>query len=141
MLTIILLLATFILALLGIIHLYWAFGGSWGGRVAVPSTTAGSPTFRPGRLATIVVAAALFAAAELLAMQADLLPQRFDETWTIWGCRMCAIVFGVRTIGDFRYVGLFRSVRGTAFAKYDARLFTPLCFLLCLAYIAALIAS
>ncbi|MWC27044.1 DUF3995 domain-containing protein [Paenibacillus sp. MMS18-CY102] len=140
MLDSLLLLAVCVLALLGIIHLFWAFGGTWGGHVAVPSSAAGSPAFRPSRLATVAVAVALFVATSLLATQANLLPQRFDETWTLWGCRLCAAVFGLRTIGDFRYVGLFRSVRGTAFAAYDSRLFTPLCFLLCLAYTTVLIA-
>ncbi|WP_246070707.1 DUF3995 domain-containing protein [Paenibacillus kobensis] len=131
--------AAIVLAAIGLLHLYWAFGGAWGGRAAVPETLRGKPLFIPGRIATVLVSAALFAAAALIAIQADLLPRPSGSEWIAWGCRGAAAVFALRTIGDFRYVGLFKSVRSTRFARYDTRLFTPLCFLLCLAFITALI--
>jgi hypothetical protein len=35
-------------------------------------------------------------------------------------------MFALRTIGEFRYVGLFKRVHSTPFARWDSRLFTPL---------------
>jgi hypothetical protein len=46
-----------------------------------------------------------------------------------------AVVFALRCLGDFRYVGLFRRVRGTDFAAMDAKLFTPLCGVYALAFV------
>ena len=44
-------------------------------------------------------------------------------TWTL------VAVFLGRVVGDFRVVGLFKRLRGTAFAWWDAWLFVPLvCF-------------
>jgi hypothetical protein len=37
-----------------------------------------------------------------------------------------AALFGARAIGERRYVGFFKRVRGTAFAWWDTRVFSPL---------------
>jgi hypothetical protein len=37
-------------------------------------------------------------------------------------------VFALRTVGDFRTVGLFKRPARNAFARNDALLYTPLCF-------------
>jgi catechol 2,3-dioxygenase-like lactoylglutathione lyase family enzyme len=42
-------------------------------------------------------------------------------------------VFLLRAVGDFRLVGFFKRVRGTPFARWDTRLFSPLCVALGLA--------
>jgi hypothetical protein len=41
------------------IHLFWAFGGTWGGRAAVPEKAGGELAFKPGPLETAAVAALL----------------------------------------------------------------------------------
>lgn len=40
---------------------------------------------------------------------------------------LAAGLFALRVVGDFRYVGLFRSIRKTAFARMDRIFYTPLC--------------
>jgi hypothetical protein len=40
------------------------------------------------------------------------------------------LVFAVRAVGDFRYCGFFKRVKGTAFARKDTLIFSPLCTLL-----------
>ncbi|WP_268893745.1 DUF3995 domain-containing protein [Paenibacillus puerhi] len=42
-------------------------------------------------------------------------------------------------MGDFRYVGMFKRVRGSRFARHDNYVFTPLCFWLCMSFVAALL--
>ena len=37
------------------------------------------------------------------------------------------IVRGLRAVGDFRMVGFWKTVRDTPFARWDTRLFSPLC--------------
>lgn len=107
----------------------WAIGGVSAG-AAVPSRRDGTPVFRPGPIASLSVAAALaLAAAFVLArghVVADWAPARVITLGT-WGV---ATAFAARTIGEFRYVGVFRRVRDTPFARWDARLFTPLCAVL-----------
>ncbi|KQO00655.1 DUF3995 domain-containing protein [Paenibacillus sp. Leaf72] len=131
-------LSGFILLLLGGIHVYWAFGGKWGASAALPTKAGSQQTlFVPGAAGTMIVACLLFCAAMLLLMQGRLLPVFLGAAFIKWSCWACAAAFMLRTIGDFNYVGLFRKVRTTRFAKFDLYLFTPLCLLLSAAFFAA----
>ncbi|HPG26670.1 MAG TPA: DUF3995 domain-containing protein, partial [Myxococcota bacterium] len=38
-----------------------------------------------------------------------------------------AVLFALRAIGEFRYVGFFKRVRDTRFARLDTLVFSPLC--------------
>jgi hypothetical protein len=44
------------------------------------------------------------------------------------------MAFLLRAVGEFRLVGLFKRIRGTAFARWDTWLFSPLCLLIALAF-------
>jgi len=39
-------------------------------------------------------------------------------------------IFLLRALGDFRYVGFFKKVKTTPFAKADTKFFSPLCLML-----------
>jgi hypothetical protein len=38
-----------------------------------------------------------------------------------------ALLFPLRTIGDFQYFGFFETVTNTKFARWDTILFSPFC--------------
>ncbi|MCC6724472.1 MAG: DUF3995 domain-containing protein [Saprospiraceae bacterium] len=120
---------------LSAIHVYWLFGGKWGLAAAIPSDSQGKPLFEPGPVATIVVAAGLLCMgfAALLRgglLQFDWLPDRVGE-WAVWGI---AVVFLLRAVGEFRYVGFFKREKDSVFAKMDTRYYSPLCLAIgCLA--------
>jgi len=120
-----------ILLTLSAVHAYWAAGGVAGKAAAVPERK-GRPVFTPSATGTAVVAACLALAAVLIAMRAGLFPASFlgsvprIATWAL------VVVFALRAIGDFRYVGFFKRVRGTRFARLDTMFYSPLCFLLAL---------
>jgi len=119
------LLAT-VFALIAALHLYWTVRGVGTG-AGVPSRADGTPVIRPGRLASFAVTAACILAALIVLGRGHLLDVGLPPAILhvgIWGI---AGVFFLRTIGEFRYVGLFKRVRGTPFADWDTRLFTPLC--------------
>ncbi len=40
---------------------------------------------------------------------------------------MTRILIVLRTVGDLRYVGVFKRVRRTRFAVRDTRIYTPVC--------------
>ena len=116
-----------IFAVLSFFHFYWAAGGRFGGGAAVPSV-GGNRLFNPSPVGTMLVAAALFAAMLVvfgrLGMWAAFLP-----AWIFyWGTCGISLLFFLRAIGDFRYVGFFKSVQNTDFARMDTLLFSPLCF-------------
>jgi hypothetical protein len=127
-----------LLAGIGGLHMYWAFGGRWGSRVVIPETVLRQPSFIPGKTGTLAVAFLLFAAAALLLLEADLV-KAFTSSFVVrWGSWVCAVVFGLRAIGDFRYFGLMKRVRGSRFAAFDSYLFTPLCLWLCFIFLMAI---
>ena len=118
-----------VLAFLSGLHIYWAFGGRWGWGAAIPQID-GRPTFTPSRFATLLVALGLAAAAALPLVRTGALPFAVPAWLSQWSAVFLALIFLVRAVGDFRLVGFFKRVRGTPFAIWDTRLFSPLCLLL-----------
>jgi Protein of unknown function (DUF3995) len=120
-----------VLFALGLVHVYWAGGGGWGTDVTIPQQD-GKPLFQPPPTGTLLVAVLLFSAGLVvlgrLALWGTALPRWpfVAGTWTL------AAVFLGRIVGDFRWFGLFKRMRGTAFAWWDTWLFVPLCLLLAL---------
>jgi hypothetical protein len=115
-----------IFAILSLFHLYWAAGGRFGGSAAIP-TAGGKPLFTPSPFGTILVAAALFAAM-LVVLGRIKIWGAFVPRWIFYsGTWVISLLFLLRTIGDFRYVGFFKSVTDTNFAHWDTILFSPLC--------------
>ena len=116
---------TMIFLLLGGVHLFWVFGGLWGTPFAIPSTTTGEPVFQPRKGGTLLVACCLFAAAILnLGFLAI-------SQWTYF---WIGLLFGLRVIGDFKYVGLGKKIKNTPFAQKDATIFIPICIYLSLSH-------
>jgi hypothetical protein len=99
------------------IHFYWIFGGKKGLSVSVPELE-GEKLFLPSRWATFVVALGLLIMACINLVG-----------WKL-GVLGIAVIFLLRSVGDFRYLGLFKKVRNTPFAQYDTQLYVPLCLLL-----------
>ena len=120
-----------LLVLLGLIHLYWAARGIKGRSIALPERD-GHPVMQPGRTSTLAVAAALFAGALTLLARLGLIWLPLPASWLRGGAWTIATLFGLRAIGEFRYVGLFKRVKGTPFARWDSWLFTPLCIVIAL---------
>jgi hypothetical protein len=115
--------------LLGALHFYWAAGGRWGKRVAIPQRGA-EPLFHAGAGPTLGVGVLLMAAAVVAAGRLRSWEIPAINTLTLWGNWLLAVVFALRAIGDFRWAGFFKRVRGTPFAEMDTRLYSPLCLLL-----------
>jgi Protein of unknown function (DUF3995) len=123
--------AATILVILGIVHLYWAVGGEWGKGAAIPEHE-GKPVWRPSSLGTGLVALGLFMMAALLLMRIGWLGVYTGANPVRMGLWLMAAIFLVRAIGDFRYVGFFKRVRGTRFARLDTLAYSPLCLILAL---------
>ncbi|WP_166336002.1 DUF3995 domain-containing protein [Sphingobacterium chungjuense] len=119
-------LLTIIFSGIGAMHFYWAFGGVWSKELAIPTTSDGVPLLDPGFGACVVIG--LFFGALLLLTHVELsrvVPLLYERIlWVI-----IALIFLVRAMGDFKYVGLFKHVKQTVFAYHDTLYYTPLCLL------------
>lgn len=95
----------------------------------VPSVD-GKPLFQPSRWATVAVAFALFSAAAVVAIRSGIVSVPALAFLAAVGCWGLVAVFGLRAIGDFRYLGFFKRVTGTRFARADTLVYSPLCAVL-----------
>lgn len=122
---------TLIFTALSALHIYWAAGGKWGMENAVPQRADGAKAMQPGKAITFGVAVVLlcFAWAHLSWLVPDLSGLRFPR----YVFYLIGAVFFLRVMGDFRYVGLFKTIRNNGFARQDDRLYIPLCAYLSLA--------
>jgi hypothetical protein len=111
------------------LHGYWALEGLSASAAVVPFR-AGKPLFTPTPATTLLVALALLVCALLVLGMLGIsrlgLP---DWPFRIGVCGVAA-AFLLRAIGDFRYLGLFKTVRDTAFARNDSWFYSPLCIVL-----------
>jgi Protein of unknown function (DUF3995) len=130
---------TIIFLLLSGIHFYWAMGGRWGSLNAVPTmdkTT--EAVFKPSIIATLIVAFGLLILAFITYSNLYSMwihphrPRVLGETGQYLGLlnALIALLFLLRAVGDFRYVGFFKKVKNTNFAYYDRLYFTPLCLII-----------
>lgn len=124
-------LVALIMSLVTLFHFYWAFGGNYGLRSAGPSLE-GDVDFIPGRM-LIFFAACLFAGLAFLPIQL-LSPWKQFENIIAYVGYFVSIIFIIRGIGDFKYVGLFKKVYNSNFATLDTKYFSPLILFLGLAY-------
>jgi Protein of unknown function (DUF3995) len=119
-----------ILLLLSAWHFYWAAGGTWGKALAVPRQ-GDRPLLRPSSAVTLAVAILLAVAAALVLAKLKTWEEPGVNRLVGWGNLALAAVFGLRAVGDTRWVGFFKRVRGTPFAILDTWVYSPLCIFLC----------
>lgn len=125
----ILLIVTF-LSISGL-HFYWSLGGKYLIDLAIPTQTSSSqkPLFQPGLLATLIVASSFIGFAWAIGAKTGLFPTFQIPLPYINNTVMgIAVIFMLRAIGEFRYVGLFKKIKKTAFADMDTFYYSPLCF-------------
>jgi hypothetical protein len=68
--------------------------------------------------------------AGLVAATAGLMVVGLPRALLSWLSYGLALGLLLRAVGEFRYVGLFKRVRGTKFAVLDTYVYSPLCLLL-----------
>ncbi len=127
---------TIIFLLLSCIHFYWAFHILFTASTRLMNATVpeanGKPLFAPSFGATLLVAVGLLVFAFLSAwgiqpIYKGMSPFMVSPWWCVYGNLSIAIIFLLRSIGDFKYVGFFKKIEGTAFARNDTRFYSPLC--------------
>ena len=87
---------------------------------------------KPSALASIVVATGLSLMATVHLSNASLFSVDLQFPVNKIATLAIGIIFLLRSIGDFKWVGLFKKVRDTEFGRSDTKYFVPLCLFLSL---------
>ncbi len=123
---------------LSMLHVYWAFGGEIEMDKVIPVIEGKELAFKPPAAATLLVAAGLLGFAAVMLANLGYFDTFISKKWINYVTWAIGILFLVRAIGDFKYVGFFKKVYNSPFSTLDTRYYSPLC--LVIALIAILIA-
>ncbi len=119
-----------IIAFAAVFHLHWAFGGRRGFGVSLPQRPGGEPVLSHllplWRPAAFGVAVALVVLGSLIVAKS--LPYRHGIPLDLLNYALGATsaAFVGRALIPNRFVGFFKSLRTTRWARYDTRLYSPL---------------
>jgi hypothetical protein len=115
-------------------HLHWALGGSRGYAVSLPQLADGRPVMAHRlnwwRTAAAAVALGLLALALLVLSVRGLLHLPLPVWLQKLALAAVGAGFALRAVVPTPYTGFFKSIRGTRWARYDTRLYSPLFLLL-----------
>jgi hypothetical protein len=118
---------TIIFLLLSLLHFYWAFGGQLWFHEVLPTNASGSMKLNPGRTSGVIIGTGLLFLALITIGNQGLFNHLINEKYFHYGALVIAIIFLLRAIGDFKFIGFFKSIKGTKFAINDTHFFSPLC--------------
>jgi len=119
-------LLSIILIGLGLIHFNWAVGGKFGFSESLPTKESGERVFNPRKIDGAIVGIGLTAFGIFYILRSGLIEFYLPEWIMKYGSWIIPSIFILRAIGEFKYVGFFKSVRKTDFGKLDTKLFSPL---------------
>ncbi|REG85421.1 DUF3995 domain-containing protein [Algoriphagus antarcticus] len=123
-------LATLLIAIffgLALIHFYWACGGQWGFESTLPTDEHGIRLLNPKTLDSIIIGVALVLFGIFYWVTFISKKDRFPYWLKTIGMWSIPILFALRAMGDFKYIGFFKKINSTEFANYDNLLYSPLC--------------
>tara|TARA_R110001592_G_C13122922_1_gene745935 strand:- start:693 stop:1124 length:432 start_codon:yes stop_codon:yes gene_type:complete len=132
-LSILSLLLSITLIVLGLIHFNWVLGGKWGFDAALPTNEAGKRVLNPKKFDSLIVGFGLSAFGAFYLIQGVFTEIKIPNWLTTYGGWIIPAIFLLRAVGDFVYVGFFKKIKSTPFAKMDTKLFSPLCLFMALA--------
>ncbi|MBG9456230.1 membrane protein [Lysinibacillus sphaericus] len=131
-----LIVAVDLLWFISLLHINWAFGGRWGSAAAIPVKEGEQkPAFTPKKWGTLFVAILILLAGVIIVVQGGYLQGFQANGLSKLGSIVCTFVFIIRAIGDFKYVGFFKKIKHSQFARYDTWLYSPLCLFFGIVYI------
>lgn len=123
---------TLIFTVLSFLHIYWSFDGTWGKKNALPVKVSGEMALNPSKFGALIVGLGLFLFAFVTLANIGLADQLIGRKYIHIATYVIAGIFCFRAIGDFKYVGLMKSIKGMNFSKLDTRTYVPLCLMLSL---------
>jgi len=115
---------------LAAIHIYWAFGGKNGAVASIPTTEKDIPVIKPGFIDCMVIATGLLCFCVFVLIRSGVVSLGLPHWLLNNGLWAISVIFFLRAIGEFKYIGFFKKVRNTRFGQMDTKYYSPLCLLI-----------
>ncbi|GIZ07599.1 DUF3995 domain-containing protein [Flavobacterium sp. UMI-01] len=112
------------------IHFYWALGGKWGTGAVFPTQPETLKPQFPGPVPTAIVGICLMTIGLFYLVKAEILTIQLPELIHIYGLKFLTVLFTIRAIGEFNYIGFFKKYKQTRFGNNDTKYYSPLCVLI-----------
>jgi len=119
-----------IFIILGAFHFYWFFGGTWGVNKVIPTKATELSSLSIPKIATLMVGLSFVFSTLIYLIKPGLINLQLPNWLINYGCWFIPIIFILRAIGEFNYVGFFKRIKNTEFAKADSKIFSPLCLII-----------
>jgi hypothetical protein len=116
--------------ILGGLHFYWAMGGAFGFSASLPTKSTGERVLNPTKFESAIIGIGLTTFGVFYLFKLGLIAYPLPAWLMISGGWTIPTLFLLRAIGDLKYVGFFKSVKATEFAKLDTKYFSLLCVLI-----------
>ncbi|NJX14713.1 DUF3995 domain-containing protein [Tamlana crocina] len=115
---------------LGAIHFNWVVGGTFGFAESLPTKESGERVLNPKKMDSAIVGTGLTLFGVFYIFKSGMTENILPNWLLEYGGWVIPIIFILRAIGEFKYVGFFKSVNKTDFAKLDTKLYSPLCLVM-----------
>lgn len=108
-------------------HFYWASGGQIGFSATLPTNEQGVQTLNPTTFDSVLVGMLLLVFGLIYLLSLVSIKAKLLVSIRNVGLWMIPIIFALRALGDFKYVGFFKQIKTTEFANMDTVFYSPLC--------------
>ena len=112
--------------ILAIIHFYWAFGGKIGLENAIPRRANNEKIINPTIISSSIVGIVLLIFGFINIIKTKIIEIELPEIIENYCLWFIAILFILRAIGDFKYIGVFKKITKTKFSRMDTKVYSPL---------------
>ena len=119
-----------VFVILAIIHFNWFFGGTYGFNEALPTKENGQRVLHPRKLDSLIVGFGLLLFGLFYFFKLGLLSISLPVWVNNYVSWIIPVLSLLRAMGDFKYVGFFKKIKKTLFARFDTKLFSPLCLVI-----------
>ncbi|WP_136467386.1 DUF3995 domain-containing protein [Flagellimonas onchidii] len=120
-------LLSIVLITLAILHFFWAIFGIKEPEAVLPTPVGSNKVKTPGKIVAILVGIILLGFAFVFINK---VVHYVEFPWLRYVSIGIGVVFIVRALGDFKYVGFFKTAKNSKFSALDTRYYSPLCLLM-----------
>lgn len=123
---------TLIFCALAVLHIHWAFGGKHFSRGVFPTKPGRPSVFKPNPLLTLLVAIGLIFFALITVGSTGIFDHVINRKYVGAATYIIAAIFFLRAMGDFKFVGFTKKIKGTDFADRDTKIYAPVSLIISL---------